>query len=86
MKTSFARLYQRAQHEVPLRMDLTSTQLLSMVSALPKDAATGLTQQPCLRVVLDGLRAQASSPERMGGQPGGPGGTPLTGQPGPGAV
>jgi AcrR family transcriptional regulator len=57
MKTSFARLYQRAQHEVPLRMDLTSTQLLSMVSALPKDAATGLTQQPCLRVVLDGVRA-----------------------------
>jgi nucleotide-binding universal stress UspA family protein len=27
-----------------------------MVSALPKDARTGLTLEPCLRVVLDGLR------------------------------
>jgi hypothetical protein len=56
MKTSFARLFERAQQEVPLRPDLNSTQLLSMVSALPKDASTGRTLQPCLRVVLDGLR------------------------------
>jgi hypothetical protein len=26
-----------------------------MVSALPKDARTGRTVEPCLRVVLDGL-------------------------------
>ena len=57
MKNSFARLFERAQHEVPLRPDLTSTQLLSMVSALPKDTGTGRTLEPCLRVVLDGLRA-----------------------------
>jgi AcrR family transcriptional regulator len=57
MKSSFARLFERARQEVPLRPDLTPTQLLSMISALPKDARTGLTLQPCLRVVLDGLRA-----------------------------
>jgi hypothetical protein len=57
MKNSFARLFGRARHEVPLRPDLTPTQLLSMVSALPKDARTGRTVEPFLRVVLDGLRA-----------------------------
>ena len=57
MKSSFARLFERARHEIPLRPDLTPTQLLSMISALPKDAATGRTVEPCLRVVLDGLRA-----------------------------
>ena len=56
MKRSFARLFERARQEVPLRPDLTPTQLLSMVSALPKDAGTGLTLEPCLRVILDGLR------------------------------
>jgi hypothetical protein len=56
MKSSFARLFERARHEVPLRADLTSTRLLAMVSALPKDPKTGLTLEPCLRVVLDGLR------------------------------
>jgi hypothetical protein len=57
MRSSFARLFDRARQEVPLRPDLTSTQLLSMVSSLPKDARTGRTVEPCLRVVLDGLRA-----------------------------
>jgi AcrR family transcriptional regulator len=57
MRSSFARLFERARREIPLRADLTPTQLLSMVSALPKDARTGLTLEPCLRVVLDGLRA-----------------------------
>jgi AcrR family transcriptional regulator len=57
MKNSFARLFERARQEVPLRPDLTPTQLLSMVSALPKDVGTGRTPEPCLRVVLDGLRA-----------------------------
>jgi len=56
MRTSFARLYERAQREIPLRPDLTATQLLSLVSGLPKDASTGRTVAPCLRVVLDGLR------------------------------
>ena len=57
MRTSFARLFERARQEAPLRHDLTSTQLLSMVSALPKDPETGRTLEPCLRVILDGLRA-----------------------------
>ncbi len=56
MKSSFARLFERAQQEVPFRSDLNSTQLLSMVSALPKDAKTGRTVEPCLSVVLGGLR------------------------------
>jgi AcrR family transcriptional regulator len=56
MRNSFGRLFERAQKEVPLRQDMTSTQLLSMVSALPKDARTGRTIEPYLRVVLDGLR------------------------------
>jgi AcrR family transcriptional regulator len=57
MRTSFAHLFERARREVPLRSDLSSTELLSMVSALPKDAKSGRTLEPCLRVVLDGLRA-----------------------------
>jgi AcrR family transcriptional regulator len=57
MKSSFARLFERARREVPLRPDLPPAQLLSMVSALPKDAKTGRTLEPCLSVVLDGLRA-----------------------------
>jgi hypothetical protein len=57
MKNSFARLFERARQAVPLRHDLTATQLLSMVSALPKDAGTGRTPEPYLRVVLDALRA-----------------------------
>jgi AcrR family transcriptional regulator len=57
MKTSFARLFERARHEVPLRSDLTPTLLLAMISALPKDPGTGRTLEPCLRVVLNGLRA-----------------------------
>jgi AcrR family transcriptional regulator len=57
MRSSFARLFERARQEVPLRQDLSSTQLLSMVSALPKDSRTGRTPEPFLRVILDGLRA-----------------------------
>jgi AcrR family transcriptional regulator len=57
MRTSFADLFKRAQREVPLRSDLSSTELLSMVSALPKDARSGRTLKPCLQVVLGGLRA-----------------------------
>jgi AcrR family transcriptional regulator len=57
MRSSFSRLFERARQEVPLRQDLTATQLLSMVSALPKDPRTGRTPEPYLRVVLDGLHA-----------------------------
>lgn len=64
MKESFARLFGRAQQEVPLRRDLTSTQLLAMVSSLPKDPATGLTPPAYLRVVLDGLRVLGEASHR----------------------
>jgi hypothetical protein len=57
MKSSFARLFGRARQEVPLRADLSPALLLSIVSGLPKDPATGRTAEPCLRVVLDGLHA-----------------------------
>ncbi|MGH3165982.1 MAG: hypothetical protein ACRDN0_08810, partial [Trebonia sp.] len=57
MRTSFARLFERARREVPLRPGLTAAQLLSMIGALPKDGTTGQTLEPCLRVVLSGLRA-----------------------------
>ena len=57
MKASFGHLFERARQEVPLRQDLTPAQLLSMVSALPKDPGTGRTVDPCLQVILDGLRA-----------------------------
>lgn len=60
MKASFARLFQRAQAQVPLRPDLTPTLLLSMIGTLPKDPETGLTMEPCLRIVLDGLRPLGS--------------------------
>ena len=57
MKNSFCPAVRAwLRQEVPLRPDLTTSQLLSMVSALPKDARTGRTVEPCLRVVLDGLR------------------------------
>jgi hypothetical protein len=36
---------------------LTPALLLSIVSALPKDPRSGRTVEPCLLVVLDGLRA-----------------------------
>jgi AcrR family transcriptional regulator len=61
MKASFARLFQRARAEVPLRRDLTPTLLLSMISALPKDLRSGRTLPPCLTVVMDGLRQPAST-------------------------
>ena len=34
---------------------IAQLRLLSMVSALPKDAKTGRTLEACLRVVLNGL-------------------------------
>jgi AcrR family transcriptional regulator len=43
MKNSFARLFGRARQEVPLRPDLTPGPAASIVSALPKDPATGRT-------------------------------------------
>ncbi|MCW2935286.1 MAG: putative transcriptional regulator, TetR family [Actinomycetia bacterium] len=62
MKASFARLFQRARAEVPLRPDLTPALLLSMISALPKEPGSGLTIQPCLQIILDGLRPPGSTP------------------------
>jgi AcrR family transcriptional regulator len=57
MKASFARLFDRAQRETPLRPDITATSLLAMISGLPKDPHTAKTIESCLDVVLSGLRA-----------------------------
>jgi hypothetical protein len=74
MKNSFARLFERARQEVPLRPDMAPALLLSIVSALPKDPGTGRTIEPCLRVVLDGLRTDQPAPQ---GSPASPSLAPL---------
>ena len=56
MKRSFSRLLRRAQQAGLVRRDLTAQQLLTLVSALPKDRRTLTTTSVYLQVVLDGLR------------------------------
>lgn len=56
MKASFAALLDRARAEGHVRPDVTATQVLTLVGALPKDPATGRTAEPYLDVVLEGLR------------------------------
>jgi AcrR family transcriptional regulator len=56
MKEAFADLFARAVEAGAVRTDLTALQLLTLVSALPKDATTGLTVEPALDVILRGIR------------------------------
>jgi hypothetical protein len=58
----FAHLFERAQHETPLRPDITAVPLLALISALPKDPQSGKTLDPCLDVVLSGLAAESVAP------------------------
>jgi AcrR family transcriptional regulator len=60
MKANFAHLFKRAQHETPLRPDVSAIPLLAMISGLPKDPHSGKTLEPCLEVVLGGLPARRS--------------------------
>ncbi|MEU3979398.1 TetR family transcriptional regulator [Streptomyces sp. NPDC026672] len=56
MKKSFERLYARARDEGVVRADLTSVQLLALISALPKHAQHNASEDTYLDVVLRGLR------------------------------
>jgi AcrR family transcriptional regulator len=57
MKAAFADLFDRARAEGIVRLDVTALQVLTMVSALPKQPLAGETTTPYLDVVLSGLRA-----------------------------
>lgn len=56
MKASFAALHERARDQGAVRSELEAAQVLALVSALPKDPATGETPKAYLDVVLAGLR------------------------------
>ena len=57
MRTAFAELLGRARESGLIGPDVTAAQVLALVAALPKDPATGGAEQPCLDIVLRGLRA-----------------------------
>jgi len=56
MKAAFDVLFRRAQEVAQVRDDISSVDLLAIVSALPRDPATGRARPAHLAVVLDGLR------------------------------
>lgn len=56
MKTSFAALFGRARDAGVVRPDITALQVLTIVSALPKNPGDGATTGPYLDIVLKGLR------------------------------
>jgi AcrR family transcriptional regulator len=56
MKASFGALVDRAREAGVVRPDITALQMLTMISALPKDPERGTTINPYLDIVLKGLR------------------------------
>lgn len=66
MKAAFDALFRRAQQFAGVRRDVTSTDVLAMVAALPREPDTGRARTSHLAVVLDGLRptAPTGSPDR----------------------
>lgn len=56
MKTAFAELFERAVEAGFVRTDLTALQLLTLVSALPRDPEQGVVGEPFFDVVLRGVR------------------------------
>jgi len=56
MRASFGELFDRARSAGLVRPDLTALQLFTMISALPKDPASGMTSTPYLDVVLKGIK------------------------------
>lgn len=56
MKTAFDVLFRRAQDLADVRRDISSADLLALISALPRDPAGGRARPAHLTVVLDGLR------------------------------
>jgi AcrR family transcriptional regulator len=57
MKAAFDVLFRRAQKLAGVRHDISSADLLAIVSALPRDLDTGRAKTAHLAVVLDGLRS-----------------------------
>jgi AcrR family transcriptional regulator len=55
MKASFDALFDRAREAGVVRTDITALQMLTMISALPKDPEHGTTIKPYLDIVLKGL-------------------------------
>ena len=56
MKAAFDVLLRRAQEHARVRHDISSIDVLAIVSALPRDPDTGRAKAAHLSVVLDGLR------------------------------
>jgi AcrR family transcriptional regulator len=61
MKAAFDVLFRRAQERARVRQDISSVDVLAIVSALPRDPATGRAKTAHLTLVLDGLRSAAES-------------------------
>ncbi len=59
MKAAFDVLLRRAQEQARVRDDISSVDVLAIVSALPRDPDTGRAKTAHLAVVLDGLRPAA---------------------------
>lgn len=57
MKAAFDVLFRRAQELAGVRHDISSVDLLALVSALPRDPDTGRARPAHLAVVLDGIRS-----------------------------
>jgi AcrR family transcriptional regulator len=57
MKAAFDVLFRRAQERARVRHDISSVDVLAIVSALPRDLDTGRAKAAYLAVVLDGLRS-----------------------------
>ncbi|MEV0097333.1 helix-turn-helix domain-containing protein [Streptomyces sp. NPDC050738] len=64
MKTAFDVLFRRAQELARVRLDISSADVLAIISALPRDPDTGRARSTHLTVVLDGLRpaTEAAAP------------------------
>jgi AcrR family transcriptional regulator len=62
MKAAFDVLFRRAQRFARVRQDISSVDVLAIVSALPRDPDTGRANTAHLAVVVDGLRNIAEAP------------------------
>jgi AcrR family transcriptional regulator len=59
MKAAFDVLFRQAQKRARVRRDISSVDVLAIVSALPRDPDTGRAKTAHLTLVLDGLRSAA---------------------------
>jgi AcrR family transcriptional regulator len=66
MMSAFDVLFRRAQERARVRQDISSVDLLAIISALPRESDTGRARAAYLTVVLDGLRSatDAAPPTR----------------------